>query len=133
VTVHLIKLCVGIDTIDELANWQKRRKRIEHWTRMTPKRAEELLDGGSIYWVIRGRVQVRQKINALDSGVDQEGIPHCVLVLGPDLVPVVPRPMRAFQGWRYLAGKDAPADISKSDRGELSAEMAKALAEMGLI
>ncbi len=132
-SVHIIKLCVGIDSIDDLTKWQGRRKRIEHWTRMTPKRDSELLDGGSIYWIIRGRVQVRQKILALDSGVDDQGVPHCVLVLDRTLVPVVPRPHRPFQGWRYLDPKDAPKDLGQDSNGDMPEEMAKALAEMGLI
>jgi hypothetical protein len=133
VTIHLIKLCVGIETIDELRAWQHKRKRIEHWTRMTPKRADDLLAGGSLYWVIKGRIQARQKVLALDSGVTTDGVPHCVLVLDKELVAVAPRNHRAFQGWRYLEQKDAPKDLSAKSTGDLSAEMAAALSELGLL
>ncbi|HEY4114500.1 MAG TPA: DUF1489 domain-containing protein [Rhizomicrobium sp.] len=120
-TLHLIKLCVGCDSIEDLADWQKRRvaglrkKRkapeLVHVTRMTPKRADELLDGGSLYWVIKGHISVRQKLVALKPMV-KNGVPHCGLVYDAKLILVVPRSHRPFQGWRYLAAKDAPPDAS---------------------
>src|SRR5213080_3873092 len=107
--LHLIKLCVGVDSLDELARWQAKRvaalkkKRAKpelvHVTRQTPKRAAELLDGGSLYWVIRGRIAARQ-----------HGLPGCGLVYEPKLVATVRRPRDPFQGWRYLDPKDAPPD-----------------------
>ena len=109
--LHLIKLCVGCDSVQDLEDWirEKRRKtrgkKTEHihTTRMVPKRADELIDGGSLYWVIRGEVMCRQRILAVRPFRDGEGIGRCRIVLEPKVVVVQPRPYRAFQGWRYLA------------------------------
>ena len=118
-TLNLIKLCVGAESIEDLARWQagrikeqkKKGKKPEliHVTRMTPKRADELLDGGSLYWVIKGQIAVRQKLLALKP-VTKNGVPHCGLVYEPKLVPVQRRAHRAFQGWRYFKPEDAPPD-----------------------
>ena len=116
--LHLIKLCVGCDSVQDLKDWIKqklkeKRKRGEkpehiHTTRMVPKRADELTDGGSLFWVIRGEIMCRQRIRDVRPFVDKDGIGRCGMVLEPKLVLVEPRPYRAFQGWRYLAVKDAP-------------------------
>jgi hypothetical protein len=137
-TVHLIKLCVGVSEVQELADWQKRRlkatKRVFHVTRMMPKRADELVDGGSLYWVIRGLVMVRQRITAIERFADEEGIERCKIIFDPKLVPVRPVPRRAFQGWRYLDAKDAPPDLPKGGRGEkLPPKMRAELAALGLL
>jgi hypothetical protein len=119
--LHILKLCVGADSLEDLAQWQaerieEQRKRgvrkpeLVHVTRMTPRRKEEILDGGSLYWVIKGQIAVRQKIHALRA-VTKNGTPHCGLVYDRELVPVRRRTCRAFQGWRYLDAKDAPADL----------------------
>jgi hypothetical protein len=118
-TLHILKLCVGVDTLQELADWQahrlkdlkKKGKPLEliHVTRMTPKRKEEVLDGGSLYWVIKGQIAARQKLLALRK-VTKNGTPHCGLVYEPKLVAVQRRAHRAFQGWRYFDPKDAPPD-----------------------
>src|ERR1700752_3244033 len=110
--LHLIKLCVGCDSVRGLEDWirqkirdkRKRGKKPEHIhrTRMVPKRAEELIDGGSLYWVIRGEVTCRQRIKDVRPFVDKDGIGRCGIVLEPKPVLVEPRPYRAFQGWRYL-------------------------------
>ena len=76
---------------------------------MTPKRADELLNGGSLYWVIKGQIAVRQRLLELRA-VTKNGMPHCGLVYDPKLVHLIPRACRPFQGWRYLAAKDAPTD-----------------------
>jgi hypothetical protein len=138
VTVHLIKLCVGIAEVEELAAWQARRARqskgVWHVTRMVPTRAAELVDGGSIYWVIRGTVQVRQRIEAVERYTDEEGIGRCKLVFDPELVPVRPVPRRAFQGWRYLSEADAPPDLPPSPAGdELPPKLRAELAALGLL
>src|SRR5262249_5564697 len=111
-TVHLIKLCVGCESIEDLGDWidlrlreaRKARHKPEHVhvTRMMPKRVDELLDGGSLYWVIKGRVQVRQRLTAIRPFTDEEGIRRCRLVLDPQLVPTEWQPKSAFQGWRYF-------------------------------
>src|ERR1700721_2075335 len=121
-TIHLIKLSVGPDSLAELANWQAQRLRerqrkgqkpqLMHITRQTPRRADELLNGGSIYWVIKGWVCARQRLLELRPLV-RGGIPHCGLVYDKEMVRVSPRPHRPFQGWRYLNPKDAPPDIIK--------------------
>src|SRR5581483_3825556 len=126
-TLHLIKLSVGTDSVKDLEDWIKlklkeRKSRGQkperiHTTRMMPKRADELLDGGSIYWVIRGEILCRERILAIRQVRDKEGISRCQLVLDPKCVLVQPRPYRAFQGWRYLEAKDAPPDLDRIARG----------------
>ena len=141
-TLNLIKLCVGVDTLEELAQWQKgrlaeRKKRklplvLQHVTRITPKRADELLDGGSLYWVIKGQITARQKLVALKP-VQKAGKPHCALVYEPKLIPVIRRRQRPFQGWRYLDGKDAPSDVRDIKAGNLPEKLKIELAELGLL
>lgn len=141
--LHLIKLCVGVDSLSELAEWQQERlaerKRtgqpaeLVHITRNTPRRAAELLDGGSLYWVIGGIITARQKL--LDfRPVDRDGVPHCALVYAPQLIAVEPRPRRPFQGWRYLEAGDAPSDkaVSAKDEGA-SEELERELIRLGII
>lgn len=142
VTLHLIKLCVGADSIADLADWQKKRaaerkknggpKDIMHVTRQTPKRADDLLDGGSIYWVIKGQVAVRQRLLELRA-VTRDGVPHCALVLDKTLLPTERRFHRAFQGWRYLDPKDAPRDLKRGRAAELPEGLHAELAQLGLI
>ena len=137
-TVHLIKLCVGVSDVEELADWQERRLRqsgrVFHVTRMVPARAGELIDGGSIYWVIRGAVLVRQRIDAVERFTDDEGIARCKLVFEPELVPVRPVPRRAFQGWRYLDPADAPPDLPPNLAGDdLPPKLRAELAALGLL
>jgi hypothetical protein len=142
-TLHLIKLCVGADSIENLAQWQagrikeqkKKGKKPEliHVTRMTPKRKDEILDGGSLYWVIKGQIAVRQKLLALKP-VTKNGVPHCGLVYEPKLVPVLRRAHRAFQGWRYFKPEDAPPDarIGKGGAG-LPEKLQAELVSLGLL
>lgn len=120
-TVHLIKLCVGVETIEDLAAWQRDHRTRHssvvdklcayHTTRQRPKRHDELLEGGSIYWVIKGLIQVRQNLIGFDDTRNAHGVKCCVLLLDTTLVPVRPIPRRAFQGWRYLDAEDAPSDL----------------------
>jgi hypothetical protein len=119
-TVHLIKLCVGCDTVEELAVWQaerlKRLKRARktpelcHRTLQTPRRRDEVLDGGSLYWVIKGFVLVRQRVLDLRPDAKDDGTACCGIVLDKELVATRAHPRRAFQGWRYLEVTDAPRD-----------------------
>jgi hypothetical protein len=145
-TLHMIKLCVGADSIEDLAQWQKGRlaaqrkagekPRLFHGTRMVPKRQTELLDGGSLYWVIKGVIQVRQRITGFGEGRKQDGTPCCLVYLDRQLVPTSPVPRRAFQGWRYLEPDDAPADLdARAAQGLalLPPQMRKELADLGLI
>ena len=136
--LNLIKLAVGAEDIADLRQWQRRRKKERgfsaFYTRNTPRRAEELLDGGSIYWVIKGYVRVRQLLKGFTSTVDEEGQPLCVVRYDMRLVPTVAVPKRPFQGWRYLAGKDAPADW-KGSKGsaELPPKLLEELRSLGLL
>ena len=144
-TVHLIKLCVGCDGVRDLENWIKQKLKAKrkggekpehiHRTRMVPKRAAELTGGGSLYWVIRGEVLCRQRIRAIRPFVDNDGIGRCGVVLDPKVVLVEPRPHRAFQGWRYLAVKEAPRDLGKVSKGAtaMPETMRRELRELGLM
>jgi hypothetical protein len=144
-TVHLIKLCVGCDTASELAEWQaehlakmqKAGKTPEHCHRtlQTPRRREEILDGGSLYWVIKGFVLVRQRVLDLRADVRGDGIACCGIVLDPELVTTRAHPRRAFQGWRYLEAADAPPDARGlvDERDDLPPGMREALRELRLI
>src|SRR5215510_2789275 len=142
-TLHLIKLCVGCDSVKDLEAWirEKRRKtrgkKTEHLhrTRMVPKRADELVDGGSLYWVIRGEIACRQRLIAVRPYTDKGGVGQCHLVLQPKVVPVKPRPWRAFQGWRYLEGKDAPPDLDRAAPGakDMPEAMRRELRGLGLL
>jgi hypothetical protein len=145
--LHIVKLCVGAISIDDLAHWQagrlalRKARRLppllEHTTYQTPKRQDEVLDGGSLYWVIKGVIQVRQRITGFDTGTKEDGTACCLLLLDPELVPVRPVPRRPFQGWRYLTSADAPPDLgSGADAAalaQMSPKMRKDLADLGLL
>ena len=143
VTLHLIKLCVGCDSIQDLEDWIKEKRRRTrgkktehiHTTRMVPKRADEIAGAGSLYWVIRGQVACRQCVLAVRPFIDKGGIGRCRIVLEPKVTPVEPRPWRAFQGWRYLAAKDAPRDLARIAPGlrAMPEEMRRKLRELGLL
>jgi hypothetical protein len=138
--LNLIKLSVGTEHVEGLADWQASTRAQgpdglpRHVTRMWPKRAEELLDGGSIYWVIKGVILARQRILRLDEVDRGDGIARCGIVLDPMLVRVEATPKRAFQGWRYLPGSDAPSDLSaaRSHEDSLPPALQSALAEIGV-
>lgn len=135
--LNIVKLCVGCDSPGDLEAWQSQRwagENPQHVTRMWPKRAEELLDGGSIYWVFKGVILARQRLIELRERIGEDGIRRCALVLDPLLVRTVASPRRPFQGWRYLPGGDAPADLPEGRDAEspLPDDVARALAEMGL-
>jgi hypothetical protein len=136
--LHLIKLCVGVSTLDELSQWVAEAatagKGRHHVTRSFPRRAAEVLDGGSLYWVIKGMIACRQPIAALEPVRGTDGIERCRIVFAPTLIAVRPTPRRAFQGWRYLAAADVPADIMEgSALGDLPEHMQRQLAELGLL
>ena len=136
--VHILKLCVGVTDISQLAEWQEHRLRsvgkIWHTTRMLPKRADEIVAGGSLYWVIRGMIAVRQRIVEIEPFQDHDGISRCKFILDPHLVPVRPQPRRPFQGWRYLDEGDAPVDLPKGgDTLDMPEKMRAELAELGLL
>ncbi|TWG59370.1 MULTISPECIES: DUF1489 family protein [unclassified Aminobacter] len=142
--LHLIKLCVGCESVEDLEDWialkldEKRRAGMPveqfHTTRMVPKRVEELLDGGSLYWIIKGGVQCRQRLIDVRPFTDAEGVGRCRLVLDPEVVRTEWQPRRPFQGWRYLDPKDVPADLSGAGTDdELPLELRRELTELGLL
>jgi hypothetical protein len=132
--IHLIKLCVGCDTIEELEAWQRTREAGRDWrvhTRNTPKRAEELLEGGSLYRVFKGQLLCRQPIMAIET-VGEGQAKRCEIVLSPKIVRVSPAPRRPFQGWRYLQPEEAPVDLSTGDgAAQAPIELEMRLRELG--
>ena len=157
-TLHLIKLSVGTDSIEDLASWQTerlaqmkaagdKRPRLFHRTGQKPKREDELLGrvgacagavakSGSIYWVIKGMIQARQKLAGFGEGTRPDGRPCCLILLERELIPVRPTPRRAFQGWRYLDADDAPPDLTGANAGCITGmppQMRKELADLGLL
>lgn len=140
--LNLIKLSVGTESVESLQAfvlWRAGRLgagkgpvRHIHTTRMTPKRRDEVLAGGSIYWVIKGQIQARQKMLDIEPFTDSDGINRCHLVMEPTIIPTQWQPKRPFQGWRYLKPEDAPRDL-KEGEGELSADMRGELSELGLL
>ncbi len=144
-TLNLIKLCVGATSVEDLAAWQLSRrvykspsggKCYAHTTFQSPKRQAELLAGGSLYWVIKGVILVRQPLVGFGEGTKDDGSSCCLLLLDPALIPVRPAPRRPFQGWRYLTSADAPTDLRrgvKDDIAVMPPTMRKKLADLGLI
>jgi len=144
--LHLLKLAVGCESIKELKAWVAERMATAkkkglpqhhiHITRMTPKRTEEILAGGSLYWVIRGEIAAREKIIAIEPFRDRDGIGRCRLVMQPKVIAVSPRPMRPFQGWRYLAQDVAPSDLGKATAASVAAmpePLRRELRDLGLL
>lgn len=138
-TVHIIKLSVGSGSLEGLEEWQRTRLKthgkVFHRTRMAPRRASDLLDGGSIYWVIKGQIVARQPITDVQPVNCDDGITRCDLILKPGLIPVRPTPKRAFQGWRYLAVDDAPEDLdgANDETLKIPPQMRADLVELCLI
>ena len=143
--LHLLKMAVGIETIGHLAQVQKQKMArakdrpgasgLRHFTRNAPRRSREILDGGSIYWIIKGAIRVRQRILGISRGTDAEGRRYCELCLDPTLVRTIPRPNKALQGWRYLENSAAPMDLDAGDEmtGDMPAEMVAELRTLGLL
>jgi hypothetical protein len=148
--LHLIKLCVGCDSVKDLEDWIKQRLKgrrsgaaraapggptRNHTTRMAPKRAAELVDGGSLYWVIRGQIMCRERILGIHPFIDKDGIGRCHIALDCKPVLVEPRPYRAFQGWRYLSPKDAPPDLDRAAPGarDMPEALRRELRQLGLL
>ena len=143
--LHLIKLAAGCESVKELTGWVAERMRTArqkglprhhiHITRMTPKRGEELLAGGSLYWVIRGEIAAREKIIGIEPFRDRDGIGRCRLAMQPKVIAVLQRPMRPFQGWRYLADGDVPPDLGSAGAGiaAMPEPLRRELRELGLL
>ena len=148
-TLHLVKLCVGVGSPAELARWQRdeiasqkargQSPELFHITRMTPKRREEILASGSprngsLYWVFRGVIAARQRILDIRPHKGRDGVKRCCLDLDLELVLTKPFPRRAFQGWRYLEAKDAPPDLERAGLSDdMPEELRAALTEAGLL
>jgi len=140
-TLHLVKLSVGTESVEDLEAWHRSARakgpdgNPRHVTRMWPRREVELLNGGSIYWVIKGAVQCRQQVLRLDEVIGDDGIRRCAIVLKPGLIRVAATPKRPFQGWRYLPASDAPPDLRKGRAHEdtLPPQLSSALAEIGVL
>lgn len=141
--VHLVKMAVGVDDVDALRAIQARRLRARedgaaavvcHRTRFRPRRARVVVAEGSIYWVIKGYIQVRQRVKEIAAVIGDDGDPRCELRLDPMLVRTEPRPVRPFQGWRYLDERAAPPDLMFGSAGdEPPPEMATELRRLGLL
>ncbi|MCW6509106.1 DUF1489 family protein [Lichenifustis flavocetrariae] len=143
--LHLLKLCVGAESIADLEGWIVERlaegtrlgaiAEQKHTTRMVPTRAPELLDGGSLFWVIKGQIAARQVLQDIRPFTDDAGIGRCHLVLLPRVIPVDPRPCRPFQGWRYLKHDAAPPDLDRigHDVLEMPEPLRRELRSLGLI
>jgi hypothetical protein len=143
--LHLIKLAVGCESVKELKGWVAERMQTAkkkgqplhhiHITRMMPKRVDELLAGGSLYWVIRGEIAAREKIIAIEPFRDRDGIGRCRLAMQPKVIAVLPRPMRAFQGWRYFTEDAAPQDLKSAGTGvaAMPEPLRRELRELGLL
>lgn len=141
-TLHLLKLCVGAETVTDLTDWQENPAargpdgRVRHVTRMWPKREGELLEGGSLYWVFKGLILARQPILALQEVDRGDGIRRCGIVLDAAVIRTRPQPRRPFQGWRYLKPAEAPADLPEGrDQQEapLPPQLQAALADLGVL
>ena len=131
--IHLIKLCVGCDTVEELVDWRREQGSPDPWimrTRQTPKRAGELTEGGSLYRVFKGFVLCRQRILAVET-VGAGPASRCEVTLDAEIVLTLPTPRRAFQGWRYLDHKEAPGDLMGFSEGAAPPELARRLREIG--
>ena len=135
-TVHLKKLSVGSASVDGLRALQAQRLAnvgsLIHITRNRPRRVEELLNGGSIYWIIKGVMTARQAIVDFVEAERSDGSPACGIVLSPEIVTVVPTRMRIFQGWRYLEVADAPIDIGTDNDENMPSEFFAELRELGI-
>src|ERR1700681_4592335 len=144
--LHLIKLAVGCKSVNKLKGWVAARMQTAkkkslplhhiHITRMTPKRIDEILAGGSLYWVIRGEIAAREKIIAVEPFRDRDGIGRCRLVMHPKVIAVMPRPMRPLQGWRYFKEDAAPPDLGKAAAASVAAmpePMRRELRDLGLL
>lgn len=139
--LNLIKLSVGSDSVDSLMRWQSSARAKgpdglpRHITRMWPKRASELLEGGSIYWVVQGLVQCRQRLLRFDEVIGNDGIRRCGFVLDPDVIRTSTAPKRPFQGWRYLKPEDAPTDLPahRQEEDDLPPNLSAALADIGVL
>jgi len=139
--LHLTKLCVGIGEVAELRQLQQARlargEALRHLTRSFPRRAQEIIDGGSLYWVIAGAMVVRQRVVDIQEAAYDDGSRCAALFFDPELVAVAARPTKPFQGWRYLDPAAAPPDLAAGVTAEgsesLPASLRRELELLGLL
>ncbi|MEN3791200.1 DUF1489 domain-containing protein [Fulvimarina sp. MAC3] len=138
--LNLLKLSVGSETVEGLEDFVAQRMQgagtdyTWHQTRMVPKRKSELLDGGSIYWVIKGQILARQVLLDIEPFTDDAGVGRCRFILDPVLVRTERHPKRPFQGWRYLKSEEAPPDLAFSGEEDgLPSEMRDELSDLGIL
>ena len=136
-TIHMVKLCVGVENIDDMIEWQARQMQTLpnpiHRTRAYPKQAEDMLNGGSIYWVVKRAIRFRQRIIDIRKVDDEEGRSLCELHFDPDIIQTYAQPKRPFQGWRYLKPGDAPRDLKSGKSAEdIPADLDEALKAAGV-
>ncbi len=139
--INIIKLSVGSKSVETLTEWQANRRAVMkrdyslHITRMWPRREQEIFNGGSMYWVIKGFIQARQQIIGFEEVIGDDGIRRCGIMLAPELIRTTVVRRRPFQGWRYLTPEDAPKDlpVGRATDDELPKDLEIALADIGLI
>ena len=139
--MHLLKLSVGTESVDGLAEWHKTKRSQgpdglpRHVTRMWPRRETEVLEGGSIFWVIQGFIRCRQRVLRFDEVIGSDGIRRCAFVLDRELIRTTSVKRRPFQGWRYLDPGDAPADLPRTRQNDdaLPEDLSAALADIGVL
>jgi hypothetical protein len=134
-SVHLLRPAVGVTDLDYLRQVMTARGDDERliYTRNIPKRADELLEGGSVYWIIARKIQARQLLTSIEKLEDDNGRAFCRIYLDAKVVPVHPWPRRPHQGWRYLKPEDAPPDLREGETGDMPPEMVAELRELGLL
>ncbi len=137
--LNILKLCVGADSVEDLIQWHAAHRGMwppgttAHVTRMWPKREDDILDGGSLYWVIKGVILARQRLLRLEPRDGADGIKRCALILDATVIRTEAVPRRPFQGWRYLEPADSPRDLTaRSNDDSLPPALARALADIGL-
>ena len=142
-TVNLLRMAVRIQSISQLKEIQTERraltdgKRLHSFTRNMPRRTDELIDGGSIYWVVKRLIRVRQKIIGIEKMTNEEGKKFCAIELDPSHILLEPRSQKPFQGWRYLKTEESPADAPDGGVAnfglDMPSEMMVELKELGLL
>ncbi|MFV3130752.1 DUF1489 family protein [Niveispirillum sp. KHB5.9] len=124
-TIHFLRLAVGADSLQSMRDWRRDhqitwsgRPVVPTYTKRAPTRQAELLDGGCIYWVVKGFVQCRQRFVGFDQIRDTDGSDYCRMLMDPELIETQAMPKRPFQGWRYLKPEDAPPDLAEGQGGD---------------
>ena len=135
--LHLVKMAAGVRDLEQLRARQSGGGRVLHHTRNMPKRAAEILDGGSIYWIFAGAIGARQRIDDIQESQYPDGSRCAVLVLDPEIIPVLPTRKAPIQGWRYAEAEQVPRDLDAPGAAtgidQLPPKMQRELRELCLI